>query len=123
MPCCASAYAVLRPRPGIYKCAPPPNLPCCSGSADADEGGDLYNSNKGVQEALFSTLFTLTKNRALDTSQRLAALRIIIEFLQLMRVIFNSMAWSINRNLWCGEGKMRVMSLLPRRLVMEQLWN
>lgn len=43
---------------------------------------DLGSNNRSLQEGLFATLYTLTKNKALDTSLRVAALRVVLEFLQ-----------------------------------------
>jgi hypothetical protein len=34
------------------------------------------------KEGLFATLYTLTKNRSVDTSLRIAGLRVVLEFLQ-----------------------------------------
>jgi hypothetical protein len=45
-------------------------------------GDDLGTNSKSLQEGVYSTLYTLTKNRAMDTSYRVAALRIVLEFLQ-----------------------------------------
>jgi hypothetical protein len=50
----------------------------------ADAGDDLGSNNKSVQEGLFATLYTLTKNKAMDTSLRVAAIRVVVEFLQVM---------------------------------------
>jgi hypothetical protein len=49
------------------------------GEAGAD---DLGSNNKSLQEGLFATLYTLTKNKTMDTSLRVAGLRILLEFLQ-----------------------------------------
>lgn len=49
---------------------------------DGEGGDDLGSNNKSIQEGVFATLYTLTKNRAMDTSLRIAALRVVLEFLQ-----------------------------------------
>eukprot|EP00879_Flechtneria_rotunda_P033604 GHRR01037236.1.p1 GENE.GHRR01037236.1~~GHRR01037236.1.p1 ORF type:complete len:175 (+),score=39.48 GHRR01037236.1:508-1032(+) len=68
--------------------------------ANGDEADDL-EENKSFREAIYATLYTLTQNRELDTSLRLAVIRVIAEFLQLFRVAFNSsFPWNINKNLW-----------------------
>jgi hypothetical protein len=54
-------------------------LGCSAGEGETD---DLDNTNKSFQEGAFATLYTLTKNRQLDASIRLAALKIVLEFLQ-----------------------------------------
>lgn len=46
------------------------------------EAGDDFGNSKSIQEGLFATLFTLTKNRAMDTSLRIAGLRVVLEFMQ-----------------------------------------
>lgn len=54
--------------------------PCCRlNGGDAD---DLESKNKSVQKAVFATLYTLTKNKTLDASLRVACLRVVLEFLQ-----------------------------------------
>ncbi|WIA14496.1 hypothetical protein OEZ85_003018 [Tetradesmus obliquus] len=68
--------------------------------ADGDSD-DLDNSNKSFQEGAFATLYTLTKSRQLDASVRLAVLKVVLEFLQLFRVLFNtSFPWVIQQDLW-----------------------
>lgn len=49
---------------------------------EGEAGDDLGTNNKSIQEGLFATLFTLTKNRAMDQSLRIAGLRVVLEFLQ-----------------------------------------
>jgi hypothetical protein len=56
-------------------------LGCSAGEGETD---DLDNTNKSFQEGAFATLYTLTKNRQLDASFRLAALKIVLEFLQVI---------------------------------------
>jgi hypothetical protein len=46
---------------------------------DADE--DLLEGNRGFQEAIYASLFTLSKGRE-STSLRIVALRMVLEFLQ-----------------------------------------
>jgi hypothetical protein len=46
------------------------------------DNDDLDNTNKSFQEGAFATLYTLTKNRQLDASVRLAVLKVVLEFLQ-----------------------------------------
>jgi hypothetical protein len=53
---------------------------CCR--AAEGESDELDNTNKSFQEGAFATLYTLTKNRQLDASLRLAALKVVLEFLQ-----------------------------------------
>jgi hypothetical protein len=48
----------------------------------ADAGDALGSSCKSMQKGVFATLYTLTKNKSMDTSLRVAALRIVLEFLQ-----------------------------------------
>jgi hypothetical protein len=52
---------------------------CRPEEAGAD---DLGSNNKSFQELVFGTLYTLTKNKTMDTSLRVAGLRILLEFLQ-----------------------------------------
>lgn len=54
-------------------------LLCSAGEGETD---DLDNTNKSFQEGAFATLYTLTKNKQLDASLRLAALKVVLEFLQ-----------------------------------------
>lgn len=53
-----------------------------AGRPEGEAGDDLGTNNKSIQEGLFATLFTLTKNRAMDQSLRIAGLRVVLEFLQ-----------------------------------------
>ncbi|WIA34682.1 hypothetical protein OEZ86_012995 [Tetradesmus obliquus] len=71
-------------------------------SGQDGEGGDEIDTNsKSFQEGAFATLYTLTKNRQLDASLRVAALKVVLEFLQFFRVLFNmSFPWVIQRDLW-----------------------
>lgn len=54
-------------------------LCCCS--PDGDDVADAVSTNKPL-EALFATVYTLTRNGAMDSSLRIPALRIVLEFLQ-----------------------------------------
>ncbi len=51
------------------------------GAAADDSVADLLQQNKGIQEAIFASLYTLTKNRS-SASTRRTAIRIVVEFLQ-----------------------------------------
>jgi hypothetical protein len=48
----------------------------------ADAGDALGSSGKSMQEGVFATLYTLTKNKSMDTSLRVASLQVVLEFLQ-----------------------------------------
>eukprot|EP00882_Tetradesmus_deserticola_P012154 GHRQ01012877.1.p2 GENE.GHRQ01012877.1~~GHRQ01012877.1.p2 ORF type:complete len:114 (+),score=25.85 GHRQ01012877.1:354-695(+) len=74
------------------------NLNAGAAEGDTDE---LDNSNKSFQEGAYATLHTLTKNKQLDASLRLAAVKLVLEFLQIFRVFFNtSFPWKIQMDLW-----------------------
>jgi hypothetical protein len=46
-------------------------------------------------------VYTLTKNRVLDASLRLATARVLLEFLQMFRVLFNvTFSWKIQKDRW-----------------------
>lgn len=49
---------------------------------DGEAADGVDSNNKSIQEGVFATLYTLTKNRALDISLRVASLRVVLEFLQ-----------------------------------------
>lgn len=71
----AKAFVTARVTSGSdrsFSCRP-------EGEAGAD---DLGSNNKSFQEGLFATVYTLTKNKTMDTSLRVAGLRILLEFLQ-----------------------------------------
>jgi hypothetical protein len=66
---------------------------CCRRRASGEDGDDVDTNNKTIQEAVFATIYTLTKSRSLDTSLRVAILRVVLEFLQVrarMRVYYAS---------------------------------
>ncbi|WIA20262.1 hypothetical protein OEZ85_006097 [Tetradesmus obliquus] len=70
-------------------------------SSGIDEQVDNLEAKKGLLEVVFATLYTLTKNRVLDASLRLATARVVLEFLQMFRVLFNTtFAWKIQKSLW-----------------------
>lgn len=50
--------------------------------ADGEAGDDVGSGSSKPIEGLFATIYTLTKNHALDTSRRVAVLRVLLEFLQ-----------------------------------------
>uniref|UniRef100_A0A383VUJ6 PAS domain-containing protein n=1 Tax=Tetradesmus obliquus TaxID=3088 RepID=A0A383VUJ6_TETOB len=92
-------------------------------NAGAGEGetDDLDNTNKSFQEGAFATLYTLTKNKQLDASLRLAALKVVLEFLQIFRVLFNSsFPWNIQKDLWIFKA---IQWLLFRMLVVPAGYN
>lgn len=64
---------------------------------------------------VFSTIYTFTKNRTIETAPRLAALRVVVEWLQLFLVVFNSkFAWKIAKDSFIWRA---VKWLLVRNLV------
>uniref|UniRef100_A0A383WLS1 Uncharacterized protein n=1 Tax=Tetradesmus obliquus TaxID=3088 RepID=A0A383WLS1_TETOB len=61
---------------------------------------DLVEQNRTVEDAVFASLYTLSKNRK-ATDLRWTAGRIVLEFLQMFRVVFNTVfRWKINTDLW-----------------------
>jgi hypothetical protein len=59
---------------------------------------DAGSTNKPL-EALFATVYTLTRNGAMDTSLRIAALRIVLEFLQARPQLMRTCAVPMHG--WC----------------------
>lgn len=50
---------------------------------------------------VFSTVHLLTKNKGIDESWKVAVIWVVLEFLQLFRVLFNSSwPWKIQQDLW-----------------------
>eukprot|EP00775_Hariotina_reticulata_P007054 gene7054-7268_t len=70
------------------------------GDDDGDSDEDLGN-RKSLQEAVFAMLYTLNKDRTLDLSLRFAVIRVVIEYLQIFRAVFNtSFPWAIDTSSW-----------------------
>ncbi|GBF95600.1 hypothetical protein Rsub_08582 [Raphidocelis subcapitata] len=67
---------------------------------DDEDISDLLEGSKGIVEAMCATLVLLTR-RASQTDLKWVVLRIVLEFLQMFRVVFNtSFVWVIDRELW-----------------------
>lgn len=60
-------------------------MPCSDGCRGDESIEDLLEGNRGIQETVYASLFTLSKGRQ-STSLRVVAFRIVVEFLQLFRV-------------------------------------
>lgn len=63
----------------------------------------LFTTQNVTPVQIFSTIYTLTKNRSLESAPRLAVLRVVLEWLQLFLVLFNStFPWHIvsNSGIW-----------------------
>eukprot|EP00878_Enallax_costatus_P020505 GHUV01021681.1.p1 GENE.GHUV01021681.1~~GHUV01021681.1.p1 ORF type:complete len:212 (+),score=45.96 GHUV01021681.1:186-821(+) len=64
-----------------------------------EEGDDFGQNDKGSMEVVFGMIYTLTKNKSLNTSLRLAAFQLVVEFLQFFLVLFNTTkSWHINKD-------------------------
>ncbi|KAI8467685.1 MAG: hypothetical protein J3K34DRAFT_523567 [Monoraphidium minutum] len=62
---------------------------------DGEDNNDLVSGNRGVSEAIFATLVLLGKSRG-QQDLRWIALRVVLEFLQMFRVVFNtSFLWVV----------------------------
>ncbi|GBF92718.1 hypothetical protein Rsub_05087, partial [Raphidocelis subcapitata] len=72
---------------------------------DNDESlNDLLDSSRKLDEGVFATLVLLTKSRG-QVDLRLVVLRVVFEFLQIFRVVFNTVfpAWNINKSVWAFQ--------------------
>ncbi|WIA34679.1 hypothetical protein OEZ86_012993 [Tetradesmus obliquus] len=92
------------------------------GLEDADNADiDLQNNNKTIRDTMFATIYTLTNNRGGDTSVRMAVLKVVLEFLQLFCVVFNtSFPWRIRQDLWVYRA---IQWVLFRMLVQNSGYN